>query len=202
MLATFMILLGVAAVDLAGAASPGPGFLAVTRIAAANGRRAGLACALGLATGSALWAAAALFGLGAVFAAAPWAQTTLRLAGAVYLMWLAAALWRRGGAAATDAPPAPVRRPFRGAVLLQMANPKTAVFFGSIFLTVLPAHPSLALACAIIATVAATEALWFAALALAFGSAPVQARYARLRGRIDRVCGALMAALGARLAWF
>lgn len=201
MLATLMILLGIAAIDLAGAVSPGPGFLALTRISASAGRRAGLACALGLATGSALWATAALFGLAAVFAAAPWAQTALRLVGAAYLMWLAVALWRRGGAAATDAPPAPVRRPFRGAVLLQMANPKTAVFFGSIFITVLPAHPSPALAAGIIATVALTEALWFGFLAMAFGSAPVQARYARLRGRIDRVCGALMAALGARLAW-
>jgi threonine/homoserine/homoserine lactone efflux protein len=174
--------------------------VAITRIAASSGRRAGLLCALGLAAGSALWAAAALFGLAAVFAAAPWAQTALRLAGAAYLIWMAVRLWRRA-----DAPIAPLAprkgHPFRSAVLLQLANPKTAVFFGSIFITVAPAHPSPALAGAIIATVALTETLWFAALALAFGSAPVQRRYARLRGRIDRVCGAAMACLGARLIW-
>jgi threonine/homoserine/homoserine lactone efflux protein len=44
-----LILLGIAAVDLAGAASPGPGFVTLTRVAASSGRRAGLRCALGLA---------------------------------------------------------------------------------------------------------------------------------------------------------
>jgi threonine/homoserine/homoserine lactone efflux protein len=195
-----LILLGVAAVDLAGAVSPGPGFVSLTRVAASHGRRAGLKCALGLAVGSSLWAAAALFGLAALFAAAPWAQAALKLGGAIYLIWLAFKLWSNSDAPDADAPKA-IARPFRGAVLVQMANPKTAVFFGSIFITVLPAHPSPMMAAGIVATVLFTEIAWFSLLALAFGAAPVQARYRALRGRIDRVCGALMAALGARLAW-
>ena len=108
--------------------------------------------------------------------------------------------WTTSAAPDADAPKA-IARPFRGAVLVQMGNPKTAVFFGSIFITVLPAHPSPMMAAGIVATVLFTEIAWFSLLALAFGAAPVQARYRALRGRIDRVCGALMAALGARLAW-
>lgn len=192
-----LALLTVAAVDLAGAASPGPAFVSLTRTAAARGRGAGLRCALGLATGSSLWAGAAMFGLAAVFAAAPWLTEVLRLGGAAYLAWLALKMWRGAGRPATGEAG---RRPFRGAILLQMSNPKTAVFFGSIFVTLVPADPSPLLAAAIVATVFATEVLWFSVLALAFGAAPVRRRFEKARGWIDRICGAAMIALAARLA--
>jgi threonine/homoserine/homoserine lactone efflux protein len=197
---TLALLLTVAAVTLAGAASPGPGFLALVRAAAARGRGAGLRTAAGLVSGSVVWACAALFGLGLLFELAPWLQTALRLAGAAYLAWLALSLWR-GAARPPAEAPEPARRPFRAALLLQLSNPKAAVFFGSVFVTVLPAQAPAALALAILATVPAVEFLWFSALALAFSTAPVRARYARLRGAIDRICGGLMAALAARLAW-
>lgn len=198
---TLLVLLSIAAVDLAGAASPGPAFLGITRTAAAGGRGAGLRFGLGLACGSAIWAGAALFGLSAVFAAAPWLEGALKLAGAAYLLYLAVTLWRRAARGADIRAEAAPKSPFRSAVLLQMANPKTAVFFGSIFITVAPADPTPAMSAMIAGTVALTEILWFSTLALAFGSEAVQRRYARVGATVDRICGAAMTALAARMAW-
>ena len=54
-----------------GAASPGPSLVVVVRNAAAGGRRAGAACALGHGLGFGLYALMAVIGLTALMAAAP-----------------------------------------------------------------------------------------------------------------------------------
>ena len=190
----------IGAVNFAAAASPGPAFIAQTRTAAAAGRRRGLACAAGLAAGSSIWAVAALFGLAAVFAAFPWLATALRYVGAAYLMWLAVSLLRKAGAPEAAEAAAAGAKGFRGGLLLQLANPKAAVFFGSVFVAMMPAESSLALSAAIVAVVALTDFLWFAGIAMAFGAAPVRARFASARSWIDRIAGAAMAALAVRLA--
>lgn len=196
MLDTLLVLASIAAVVLAAAAVPGPAFVALTRTAAASGRRAGIACAAGLAAGSMIWATAAMFGLAAVFAAAPWLATVLKVAGAGYLLWLAVKVLRAAGSE-TDETARPVT--FRGALALQLSNPKPAVFFGSVFVAIIPAEASPALSAAIVALVGATDAVWFCLLALAFGAASVRDWFRAWRTWIDRVCGAAMAAMAVRL---
>ena len=197
---TLLMLLSIGAVNFAAAASPGPAFLAQTRTAAAAGRRRGLACAAGLAAGSAIWAAATLFGLAALFLAAPWLATALKYAGAAYLMWLAIGLFRKANAPEAAEAAAAGSRGFSGGLLLQLSNPKAAVFFGSVFVAIVPADASAALSATIVAIVGLSDLLWFAGLAIAFGAAPVRAWFASSRAWLDRVAGAAMAALAVRLA--
>lgn len=197
MLDTLLVLASIAVVVLAAAAVPGPAFVALTRTAAASGRRAGIACAAGLAVGSMIWATAAMFGLAALFAAAPWLATVLKVAGAGYLLWLAVKVLRNAGAEAGGA-----ARPvtFRGALALQLSNPKPAVFFGSVFVAIIPADASPALSAAIVALVGLTDGGWFCLLALAFGASSVRDWFRTWRRWIDRICGAAMAAMAVRLA--
>ncbi len=134
------------AVHLLVVASPGPAFLAVSRTAISTSRAAGVVAAAAMATGALIWAVATLFGLHVLFAKAPWLYDAMRLGGAAYLIYLGLGMlrgaWRGGAIAAEVAVPAG-HRTFLRALGVQLSNPKAAVFFGSIFVTLLPAEAPL-----------------------------------------------------------
>src|SRR5690348_13706561 len=87
-------LLGLAAVHLMAAASPGPSFVLVAQTAVGSGRRAGLLAAFAMMLGAVAWAAAALYGLQALFARFAWLYLVMRIGGGLYLLYLAVMLWR------------------------------------------------------------------------------------------------------------
>ncbi|UIO99974.1 LysE family transporter [Halobaculum sp. CBA1158] len=112
-------------------------------------RRAGVAAAVGVAVGVLAHATAAALGLAAVYRAVPAAATTVTLAGAAYLLWLAVETARGDGigSTATDAGAGPdagddasraaglhtgsaaARAGFRRGLVTNVANPKVALFF-------------------------------------------------------------------------
>src|SRR5271163_2705369 len=79
--------LGVVAVM---AVLPGPDMALAIRNGIAGGRRAALLTGVGFAIGLTIWACATVLGLAALLAALPGAFTAVRIAGAVYLVWLGA----------------------------------------------------------------------------------------------------------------
>jgi threonine/homoserine/homoserine lactone efflux protein len=113
---------------------PGPGMLFIIANGVAGGRRAGVAAALGAATGVVVQTAAAAAGLSALFAAAPAAFDVVRFVGVAYLAWLAVKHWRSAALqlvsedGAMPAERAPRRVYVRG-LLNNLANPKVIVFF-------------------------------------------------------------------------
>jgi threonine/homoserine/homoserine lactone efflux protein len=75
--------------------------------------------------------AGAAFGLSAVIVSSALAFSAVKYAGAAYLIWLGIRRWRAGDrsvAAASDST-APMSSLFRQGVVVQVLNPKTAVFF-------------------------------------------------------------------------
>lgn len=197
------MLIEIFLVHVAAMASPGPNVLVVIRTAIAESRRAGLFCAAGVATGSAIWAGGAALGLGLVIANLPIAYDALRVLGGLYLVYLGVRTAR--SVAGWEAPPgvqprASGRRAWRRGLLTNLSNPKAAVFFTSVFATLLPADSSLALRIAAVAVIVVDALLWHALLAIVLSSPPAQARYLRARRRIDGVAGVVMIAFGLRLA--
>lgn len=124
-------LLAFLAATLLFAAMPGPAILYAAARALAQGRAAGLRAALGIALGGLVHVAAAALGLSALFHAVPPLYAAVKLAGAAYLVWLGIGMLR---ARTSDAglPIAPERsaaRAFRQSILVEVLNPKTALFF-------------------------------------------------------------------------
>jgi threonine/homoserine/homoserine lactone efflux protein len=107
-------------------AIPGPNMLYVATRSLTEGRRAGIASALGLLTGTLLWVAAAAAGVSAVIASSALAFDALRYLGAAYLIYLGVRVLLRRGAE-TEAPAA--RGAYGQAILVQLLNPKVALFF-------------------------------------------------------------------------
>jgi threonine/homoserine/homoserine lactone efflux protein len=183
---------------------PGPAVTYVVTQSIDRGRGAGLVSALGIAGGGLVHVAAATAGLSALIASSASAFTVVKLAGAAYLVALG--LWRlagRGSDEATEREQAPPKRLFVQGAVVNVLNPKTALFFVA-FLPqfVDPARGSVALQAAVLGAV-------FVALAAVSDStyAVVAAALAdRIRGserarQIKRwVSGSIFVALGATAA--
>jgi threonine/homoserine/homoserine lactone efflux protein len=200
-----LALAGLAAVHLLAAASPGPSTMLVIQTAAVAGRRNGLLAAAAMMTGAFLWAAAALFGLQALFARFEWLHLTFRIGGALYLIYLAVMLWRHARDPLPESPAGgvPIMSGWTGflrALLLQLGNPKIMVFFGSIFLSVLPHDLPAWMNGAVLALIAFDEFTWYAILALVFSGGTARAFYRRTKFWLDRFMGGALALLGLRLA--
>ncbi len=113
------------------ALAPGPDNLFVMTQAAQQGRKAGLLVTLGLCTGLLFHTAAVTFGLAALFKASAVAFTTLKLAGAAYLLYLA---WLSFRADTTNGPDAPTvslapAALYRRGIIMNITNPKVSIFF-------------------------------------------------------------------------
>lgn len=107
---------------------PGPAMLYTAAQTIARGWRAGVMAVLGINLGGMVHVVAAAMGLSAIFALVPVAYVAVKLIGAGYLIWLGIQMLRGGdvpqGAGTHD----PVRA-FRQSVLVEVLNPKTALFF-------------------------------------------------------------------------
>ena len=197
-------LLGLALVHLLAVASPGPSTVLVIQTAASSGRSAGLLVAAAMTVGAVAWAAAALYGLQALFARFEWLYIGMRIAGGAYLIYLAVMLWRHAGAPLPEFADRTERRSgwdaFARALMLQLSNPKVIVFFGSIFISLLPAQTPVWMDATVLAIVAANEFTWFALLTLLFSGEAVRAFYRRAKLWTDRLMGGVLGLLGLRLA--
>jgi threonine/homoserine/homoserine lactone efflux protein len=110
---------------------PGPAVLYIVSRSVAQGRAAGLASVCGIHVGSLLHVAAAALGLSALLVSSALAYDTVRYLGAAYLVWLGV---QRLLARDEDARPAGARRDHLGRIFAQgvvvnVLNPKTALFF-------------------------------------------------------------------------
>lgn len=197
-------LASVGLANLLGAMSPGPAFVLIARTAVTRGMGPAMAAILGLALGAMLWTAAAIWGLQAVFATLPWLQRALPFAGGLFLLYLAVMIWRHARDPAPTLETASVsvrsgRGTFLHAFLIQVSNPKIMVFFGSIFMAVLPPEMPLWVELTILAMIFINEFAWYGIVATVFASAPARAAYGRAKTWIDRAMAGLLGALGIRL---
>jgi len=128
-----LILFAAAAFVLS--ASPGPSNLYVLARSVTQGHRAGYLAALGLAAGGLVHVTGAALGLAALFHQSATAFAIVKYAGAAYLVWLGLQCLRdgwKGKPIAIEQPQAIRRSPariFRESALVEMLNPKVALFF-------------------------------------------------------------------------
>jgi threonine efflux protein len=197
------LLLSLFAADLAAAATPGPNFLAVTEAAIHRSGRCAAAVVCGLVSANFAWATAVNVGLSALFRLAPWIYWGMKLFGGGYLIYLGVLLWmNRSDGTVTEARGAlrSVSDAYIRGLLTGLSNPKSLVYFGSIFTVFLAPGSPLWMRSAATAIVLFNTAFWYGTVAALFSRAKVQRAYARVRRPVDRVAGALMAAFGARIA--
>jgi len=109
---------------------PGPAVLYIVTRSIDQGRSAGLVSVLGIHVGSVVHVAAAAFGLSALLVSSAAAFSAVKYLGAAYLIWLG--IRRLRGSDDPDRPEvarADLPRIFRQGIVVNVLNPKTALFF-------------------------------------------------------------------------
>jgi threonine/homoserine/homoserine lactone efflux protein len=201
-MSTLLAFLAVAAVVIV---TPGQDTALVIKNTFAGRRAAGIATALGVSAGQAVWALATSAGLAAVIVTSERVFLTLKLVGAVYLVYLGlqslrnALRRRRTSDAAERAPRLGPRAAFRQGVLSNLGNPKMAVFFTSLLPQFAAGGAFLDLL-ALGLLFAVLTVLWLTGYALAVERASGILRRATIRRALDAVTGVVLVALGLRLA--
>jgi amino acid exporter len=186
-------------------ASPGPNVLAVIGTAMSVGRPSGMALALGLAAGSFCWASLAASGLTALLASYAAALTVIKIAGGLYLLWLAYKALR-SAARAYDVVPTALAPPDRGTLAyvtrgftVQMTNPKAALAWIAIMALGLQENAPAWVGFVIVGGTAVLSTIIHCLYALAFSTAAMVRLYARARRWIEATLGAFFAIAGVRL---
>lgn len=187
---------------LAGVMSPGPNFIAVSHRATTARASEAVAMASGIAMVNVLWAGLALFGLGMLATRVSWGTAALTCAGATYLVWfgvrLIARSFRPSAIESTTVAGAGTRAAMLEGVGTNLANPKSMMFYGSVFTGVVPAGTSPATLTVIVTLVGLLAFAWYGSLALALSRRGVAALFMRHKATIERFCGTALVVLGLR----
>ncbi len=128
-------MLAFGAVALAMVLSPGPNMIYLVSRTICQGRRAGMISLGGVALGFVFYMLCAALGITAIVLAVPYAYDALRMAGALYLLWLAWQAVRPGGRSAFETRDLPVdgpRKLFAMGFVTNLLNPKIAVMYLSL----------------------------------------------------------------------
>jgi len=185
---------------------PGPDMALVTRQVLIGGPRLAQRTILGNLAGLLVHGAALAVGLSALLVASATAYTVVKLAGAVYLCWLglqAILASRRPHAAEADATAerSYPRHAFLQGLLSTVLNPKPALFF----LTLLPQfvdrdRPVLPQTFTLVAIHVVVGLIWLTAYAHIVERARLFLTTPRVRAWLERTTGAILIALGLRVA--
>jgi len=199
----FSFLWGFALVWALAVILPGPNFLVAARSGLTGSRGQGLLTALGLATGSVTWAFSAMVGLHALFLAFAWLYGAIKVIGGLYLLYMGFSIVRsaftKNAAVNEVLSTGCVGSYYRLGLLTNLSNPKSAAFFGSMFLTLLPPELSLVGKAATLAVVFGISLFWYSLVAMGFSMGFMQRVYQHIRAPLSACIGSLLLFFGARL---
>jgi amino acid exporter len=188
---------------LLGLVSPGPNFLVVLDATLSYGRRAGVVTGLGAAIGDAIYASCGLFGLAVLIEKGGYTLVVVKACGGFYLAGLGVKMMIRRGRAshssAVDGGSISLGRLFWRGLATDLANPKTVVFFASIFAFAVNEDTSRGVRLAMLLGIVITSVLWRMFLSLVFSTTLIRVTYQRSQRFVEPILGAILSVLGLRL---
>jgi threonine efflux protein len=185
--------------------SPGPNFILVTNTALGQSRRAGLLTALGVATGSGLFALAGLVGLLVLVHSLPYFALITRFVGGCYLVWIGVDMLRHCRSTKTlDTATTTPREPssmasYRIGLLTNLTNPKAWAFYLSLFALLM--NPDFPLWGKVVLNIAmfVISFAWYAIVAVLISSRRFQPVFLGLQPVIQGTLGVLLVVLGGKI---
>ncbi len=179
-------------------ASPGPALLVAIQTSLSSGRAAGVAIGCGLGLMASIWTLMALLGLEAVFRLFPWVYAVAKIAGAIYLLYIAWQMW--GGAKKEiQATITPAKRAFRQGFTINVLNPKSMLFAAAVLIVIFPSNMTIFENAIVVLNHLIVEILFYTALAFGMTTQTVSRRYMNAKLYIDRTASLILGALGLRL---
>jgi threonine efflux protein len=205
MMEPMTLFLTIALVQLLALMSPGPDFFFVSQMAISRSRRDAMAGVTGIALGVVVWATLALLGLQILLHRLAWLGRLLAITGGLYLCWMGVQMlrgaFRPSGPAQAVALESNAMAALRRGLLTNLANPKAAVYFASIFSALVGSGASAGTRWGLLVLVSVETFLWFTVVAAVFSLPAVRRGYLRARRWIDGAAGAVFVAFGLTLVF-
>lgn len=192
----------LALLHLLAAMVPGPNTVVVSHLAASHSRAAAFRAVAGVAAGTGSWVVLTLSGVAVLLHQSEALFWLLRVAGTLYLLYagvrLLGGLFRPGGGpAAADVPAA---APFRRGLLTTLSNPKSGVFWTSVFAVAVPTGAPTVFYVAAVLLILMQSTLWYGLVALVFASGPARRAYRGAAKWLEAATGLAMIGFGIKLA--
>ncbi|MDO9322088.1 MAG: LysE family transporter [Pseudomonas sp.] len=198
--------LTVALVHLLAVASPGPDFAIVVRESVSSGRHAGIWTAIGVGSGILVHVSYCLLGIGLIVSQSIMLFNMLKWLAAAYLIYIGIRALRAKpvdplqAQQALEAVAVTARGAFVRGFVTNGLNPKATLFFLSLFTLVISPQTPLLVQAGYGAYLAVATAAWFCAVAMLFSHARVRNGFIRMGHWFDRMMGAVLVALGIKVA--
>lgn len=196
----------IVVVHLLAVASPGPDFAMVLRQSIVAGRAPALWTSIGIGLGILVHVAYCLLGLGLIISQSIMLFNIIKLVGACYLLYVG---WKSlraqpasldGYEEAESIPVPGASQALRIGFLTNALNPKATLFFLSLFSVVINHDTPLAIQLGYGIYMSIATAVWFCGLSLFLTQRKVRNLFTRFGHWAERVMGAMLIALGLKLA--
>ncbi len=183
---------------------PGPNFVVVTQVSMSESRKMGFFIALGVSIGAGVWASASLLGISVLFKYASWLYDAIKVIGGCYLIYMGIkTIWHaiRQEVLSADLEKSMSNNvaTFQKGLFTSFSNPKTAAFFGSLFLSTFPAQAAFWFYVVTVLIVIAISILWYCFVAYFVSLNRIQIIYKSAKRILDVVAGSLLFYLGGKL---
>lgn len=180
--------------------TPGVNVLLVSHLAASGRVTTAAFASIGIATGAAIWATAAVLGINTLFEALPRIRLVIQFIGVLYLLYIATLLWKAKAPLPSENIPAiSIWRAFRRGLLVNLTNPKAALFYGGIFSATLPLNPSALFLVSAILLLVINCLCWHLLLSFVFSKNKIQVLYSKYAKSFNKVAGTIFGTLGVYL---
>ncbi len=192
-------LIAVALFTILAVISPGADFAMVTRSSYAQGRKAGLAAAAGIALGVQVHVLYTVLGIAVIISQSPTLFLAMKVVGAGYLVYLGYKSLTNTTRISLDGleqGASSVASALRTGFLTNALNPKTMLFVVSAYTQVVQPGSPLALDFAYGAFMSFAHWVWFSLVAVFFSSARLRAAMIERQRTVDRVIGVALIGLG------
>lgn len=199
----------VALVHFIALMSPGPDFFFISQTAASRSRKDAIMAASGITVAVAIWTTIALLGLNLILEKMRWLQHAITIVGGLYLLWMSLQLlrsWWHQHKTKTNSTPVKINTKkincFIRGFLTNISNPKSIIYFGSIFSLFVGSDVSDLARAGIFVLIIVETFLWFMLVVILFSRSWIRLKYLRFAKWIEGAVGALFGVLGIHLILF
>jgi RhtB (resistance to homoserine/threonine) family protein len=197
LISTYMAeIIAVSTIAVFMAMLPGADFVMVTRTSISNGRLAGLYMSLGMSLSVCIHASYSIAGLAVVIANSAWLFSAIKYLGAAYLIYLAWQLLttretvnkEQNNQATQMSPVVALRMGFTCNIL----NPKTSIFFLSIFTQVVSVDTPLIMQASYGLIIILAHFIWYSGVTLLLSHPNILPRFNRQKQKVDKIAGIVL----------
>jgi threonine efflux protein len=183
--------------------SPGPNFLVVTQVAVSRSRRHAIVTALGVSSASTIMAMIAATGVGILMMHFARLQDVVRVVGGLYLAYVGVKTWRQAAlplmANDRGSQMRSLQQSFWYGLTTNLSNPKSLVFFSTMFASLLTSDLPAWVRIAGVCSVALVSTTWNLSVANWFSGQRMKQAFARAKSSISRVTACVLVMVGIKL---